>query len=102
MGLARMSILLLGIHVGLRINGKRTYLIAVEYDIDDGGREQGRGDALLYDGETLYVVECKYVLRNPSFTLKRKHDVQIQSKKYATRLKSWIDHLLQFEKKWPI
>ena len=86
--------------LGLHLNGKRTYLIAVEYDIDDGGRHQGRGDALLYDGETLYVLECKFVLRNPGYTLKREHDVQIQAKQYATRLRSWINHLLQFDENY--
>jgi len=72
---------------------KKIYLIAVEYIIDDGGREQGKGDVLLYDGETLYVVECKCTCKNPFYTQKRENDVRMQANKYVDRLTSWIKHL---------
>ncbi len=65
------------------------YLIAVEYEFDDGGREQGHGDALFYDGERLYVTECKFTRRRRA----RERRVREQAYKYAERLRSWLEYL---------
>jgi hypothetical protein len=73
----------------IKANPNLRYLIAVEYEFDDGGREQGHGDALFYDGERLYVTECKYTRR----MCKREQRVREQARKYVERLRSWLAHL---------
>lgn len=69
------------------------WLIAVEYEIDDGGRMQGHGDAVFYDGSTMYVVECKRT--DGPYCTKREMAVRRQAIKYVSRIKSWLVHLGQ-------
>ena len=76
------------------------FLVAVEYEIDDGYLTHGVGDALLFDGDTsLYVLECKSLTtvegRNvrPAKRAVRMEELSQQTAKYVHRIRSWVRHL---------
>jgi hypothetical protein len=72
------------------------YMLAVEYDIDDGAWRQGQGDVLFITGDKskLYVVECKCVDGyHENLKQERVEKVCSQAAYYSTRVDSWIRHL---------
>jgi hypothetical protein len=74
---------------------KYGYLIAAEYMIDDGGYYGQTGDALFFDGTTLWVVECKLIKTtiHDKFKVSRREKVKEQALTCSRRIKSWIEHL---------
>lgn len=73
---------------------RRMHIVAVEYRINDGVKD-GYGDLILCDGTTLFVVECKCVIKWKSRSVRRKRNrhVREQAMRYTNRLKSWFSHL---------
>ena len=65
----------------------RRFLIAVEYEFDDGRPEQGCGDAIMFDGTSLYVIEAKITKGDK----KREEYVRRQVDRYTERLSSWLE-----------
>ena len=74
---------------------KYGYLIATEYMIDDGSYYGQTGDALFYDGTTIWVVECKLIktTMHDKFKISRREKVHDQAISCARRIKSWLEHL---------
>lgn len=73
---------------------RRLFLVAVEYEFDDGAKTQGHGDALLVDAAfNMLVVECKLVRQGACCEQRRTSHVTAQAAKYAARAASWMDHL---------
>ncbi len=72
----------------------KNYLIAINYVFDDGARVQSHGDALFFDGETLYVVECKR-----DVTTRRMNNVREKSRKNYSRIISYLTHLCNVDEK---
>jgi hypothetical protein len=70
------------------------YLVAIEYTFDDGGKEEGHGDALFVtERGQLYVVECKVLSDEPRRAEQRLARVCSQARKYASRLSMWLRYL---------
>ena len=74
---------------------KYGYLVAIEYLIDDGSYCGQTGDALFYDGNTIYAVECKLIqtTTHDLFKSSRRDKVYDQALVCARRIKSWLHHL---------
>lgn len=95
--LCRKEYALIGTHMS---SNPGLFLIAIEYEIDDGRLTHGCGDALLFDGTgTLFVLECKSLTTvdgrdvRPCKRIVRLDEIRQQTKKYADRIRSWIQHL---------
>ena len=78
------------------------HLVAVEYLIDDGAREQAHGDALLLDVNKmeLIVLECKKVMHHlprSAGRVQRENKVRLQAFRHARRISSWLTHLCDFD-----
>jgi len=71
------------------------FLVAVEYEFDDGAR-QGQGDAILVNKRLdAYVVESKILAQyDPD---KRHAHAERQAVKYASRVASWMSHLARYD-----
>ena len=68
------------------------YIIAVEYEIDDGVKVNHSGDVLCYDGnKELVVVELKCIKSHKNKS-ERFLKVKDQSNKLTKRLSSWMRH----------
>lgn len=85
--------------VGSDTGGDRLFLVAVEYEFDDGALTQGHGDAIMVDeaSDKMYVVECKLLsskTESDTFRAERRlASVRAQASKYALRVGSWIAHM---------
>lgn len=81
----------------LQIN-KDIYLLAVEYEFDEGGSiRQQHGDLILCDGTTIYITECKCIEDDRCYADERKHNVNEQALRCHLRFESWLNHLVKFD-----
>jgi hypothetical protein len=74
------------------------YLLAVEYEFDEGGSiRQQHGDLILCDGTTIYITECKCIEDDRVYANDRKVNVNEQALRCHMRFESWLDHLVKFD-----
>jgi hypothetical protein len=73
----------------------RPYLIAVEYTFDDGGRDNLKGDAIMFDGNTIYIIECKITRGYQN----RENQVISQAMRYMNKFVSWMKYLAETDDK---